>query len=178
MNETPLPIQRVLMTGDAVGGVWTYCLELAKALGELGIETILATMGPSPNPVQRDEAQTLPSMRLEESNFKLEWMENPWPEIQRAGEWLLGLEDKFRPDIVHLNGYVHAALPWKNPVVVVAHSCVLSWGGAVSGEAAPCTWTRYRHEVRRGLTSADLVVAPAWAMLSAIDRISGPLPAG
>jgi glycogen(starch) synthase len=178
MNETPLPVQRVLMTGDAIGGVWTYCLELAKALGELGIETILATMGPSPNPVQRRQAQTVLSMRLEEGNFRLEWMEDPWPDIQRAGEWLLGLEDKFKPDVVHLNGYAHAALPWKNPVIVVAHSCVLSWWEAVYSEAAPCAWDRYRHEVRRGLTSADLVVAPTWTMCSAIDRIYGPLPAG
>ena len=36
-------IRRVLMTADTVGGVWTYSLDLARALGEYGIEVALAT---------------------------------------------------------------------------------------------------------------------------------------
>ena len=36
-----------------------------------------------------------------------------------------------RPIVVHLNGYVHAALPWRAPASWSAHSCVLSWGEAV-----------------------------------------------
>ena len=37
------------------------------------------------------------------------------------------------------------------PVVIVAHSCVLSWWQAVKGESAPPEWERYRDEVRRGI---------------------------
>ena len=36
-----------------------------------------------------------------------------------------GLERRLRPDVVHLNGYTHGALPWRAPVLVVGHSCVL-----------------------------------------------------
>src|SRR5436190_23853133 len=43
-NVRPLP-QRVLMTADTVGGVWTYALELARVLCEQEVEITLATMG-------------------------------------------------------------------------------------------------------------------------------------
>ena len=43
--------------------------------------------------------------------------------------------------------------------MVVGHSCVLSWWRAVK-RAAPPSWDRYWHEVRRGLHAADMVVAP------------------
>ena len=35
-----------LLVTDAVGGVWVYSLELARALAPLGIETVLAVIGP------------------------------------------------------------------------------------------------------------------------------------
>ena len=38
MTQAP----RVLMTADAVGGVWTYALELARGLADQGVETLLA----------------------------------------------------------------------------------------------------------------------------------------
>ena len=40
-----MPVRRVLMTADTVGGVWTYALELARALAGFGVETTLAVMG-------------------------------------------------------------------------------------------------------------------------------------
>ena len=58
---------------------------------------------------------------------------DPWEEMEAAGTWLLELEERFRPDVIHLNGYSQAALPWRAPVLVVAHSCVLSWWQAVHG---------------------------------------------
>lgn len=44
MNPSQTP-QRILMTADTVGGVWTYALELAQALDSRGIQIALATMG-------------------------------------------------------------------------------------------------------------------------------------
>src|SRR5207244_3856695 len=43
---------------------------------------------------------------------------------------------------------------------------------------APPEWERYRREVARGIRSADRVIAPSRAMLSALDRFYGPLPRG
>ena len=46
--------RRILMTADAVGGVWQYATELASALAGLGHETILALLGPPPSDAQRE----------------------------------------------------------------------------------------------------------------------------
>ncbi|MDP9034476.1 MAG: glycosyltransferase family 1 protein, partial [Myxococcota bacterium] len=45
MTESERRPRKVLMTADAVGGVWTYAVELAGELGRAGVETVLATMG-------------------------------------------------------------------------------------------------------------------------------------
>jgi glycosyltransferase involved in cell wall biosynthesis len=95
--------------------------------------------------------------------------------VGRAGEWLLEIEAEHRPDVVHLNGYAHGALPWESPVLVAGHSCVLSWWRAVKGEEAPPEWDRYRDAVGRGLRAADVVVAPSRAMLAELRRLYGPL---
>jgi glycosyltransferase involved in cell wall biosynthesis len=161
---------RVLMTADAVGGVWTYALELIGALAPHRVEFGLATMGAPLTAEQRAAARALPNVQLFESRFALEWMEDPWRDVDRAGHWLLGLERTFAPDLVHLNGYVHAALPWAMPVTVVAHSCVLSWHAAVRGCDAPASFDTYRRRVARGFKHADAVVAPTAAMLRAVER--------
>ena len=131
---------KILMTTDTVGGVWTYAIELSAELARQGIQVGLATMGDPPRAQQRREAHAIPGLNLFESTYRLEWMDDPWDDVKQAGEWLLYLEEMMRPDVVHLNGYAHGALPFKAPTVVVAHSCVLSWYRAVKGTAAPASW--------------------------------------
>lgn len=164
------------MTADTVGGVWTYALDLVRALAPHGVTVALATMGAGLSPAQREAADNLETLTLFESSYKLEWMDHPWDDVAAAGRWLLELEREQRPDLVHLNGYAHAALPWSAPTLVVGHSCVLSWWAAVKGEAAPSEWTRYANEVRSSLAAADTVVAPTRAMLDALETHYGPLP--
>ncbi len=98
-------------------------------------------MGPLPSDEQRLEARRIPGLDLIESSYALEWMENPWSDVDAAGDWLLGLADRLRPDIVHLNGYAHGALRWNAPSVVVAHSCVVSWWNAVHRCDPPANWS-------------------------------------
>lgn len=175
---------KLLMTADTVGGVWNYALELASALAPRGVEITIATMGTPLSDAQWREARVLnnamnsmmSSLDIVESTYSLEWMPDPWDGVAVAGDWLLGLERDLRPDIVHLNGYVHAALEWNAPTCVVAHSCVLSWWRAVRGEMAPAEWARYRQAVSGGLRAADVLVAPSRAMLTALEREYGPLP--
>ena len=71
---------------------------------------------------------TRKNVRLFESAYRLEWMEDPWDDVERAGDWLLEIAAR-GPDIIHLNGYSHAVLAWNAPVLVVAirASCL---GGA------------------------------------------------
>jgi glycogen synthase len=172
MPETRL--KRILMTGDTVGGVWTYTLELAEALGSHGVEVVLAALGGKPTTTQRGEAGRIPRLRLLTSEFKLEWMENPWEDLAASGQWLLQLEAQYEPDLIHLNSYGHGALAFQCPVVLTAHSCVLSWWEAVRRDAVPAEWERYRREVARSLRAADALTAPSQAMLSAVERLYGP----
>ena len=186
-NRSPLP-RKVLMTADTGGGVWSYALDLCRGLCDRGVEVALAVigamgakgaMGEPSGEAQRDMAGRIPGLRLFESTFRQERTEDRWRDVERAGDWLLGLEARFAPDLVHLNGYVHAALPWSAPRLVVAHSCVLSrWAaiqGPIQGPAAPPSWDHYRGEVAAGLAAADMVVAPTAAMLAALVEQHGPL---
>jgi glycosyltransferase involved in cell wall biosynthesis len=149
---------RVLMSTDAVGGVWTYAAELRGALAAAGVEVVLATLGPN----------RPPEPGVAYRRCRLEWQEEPWDDVRASGEWLRGLARDERIDLVHLNGYAHGALAWDVPTVVVGHSCVLSWHEAVRGRPAGSPWRRYRREVAAGLCGADAVVAPTRAMRSAL----------
>ncbi|HEV7298541.1 MAG TPA: glycosyltransferase family 4 protein [Tepidisphaeraceae bacterium] len=166
---------KVLMTTDTVGGVWTYALDLIRALRPHGVEVALATMGAAVSSDQRAQLQRLENATLFESTFALEWMPDPWNDVREAGRWLLELEQTLQPDVIHLNGYAHGALPFEAPIVVVAHSCVLSWWQAVKGEAAPPEWDTYRRAVQEGLRGADAVVAPTAAMLECVHQHYGVL---
>jgi glycogen synthase len=165
---------RILMTADPVGGVWTYALELIRSWERYPVEVALATMGAALTPDQRAQVQRLPQVRLYESTFKLEWMDQPWSDVDDAGAWLLSIRDAFRPDLIHLNNFCHGDLPWGKPVLMVVHSCVLSWWQGVKGQAAPADWDTYHRRVRQGLQAADLVVAPSGAMLQEAATWYGP----
>ncbi len=155
---------RVLMTADTVGGVFTYALDLASALATRGVHVDLATMGAPAQPDQRRAAAMVPGLRMLESAHRLEWMDDPWADVDAAGEWLLKLERELRPDVVHLNGYAHGALPFQAPRLVVGHACVASWWRAVHGCDMPPSYDTYRARVRAGLLAADRVVAPTTTM--------------
>jgi glycogen synthase len=167
-------VRRVLMTTDGVGGVWPYSLDLSTALARHGIGVDLVALGPALREAQRRDATSIPNVRLHEVPGKLEWMDDPWNDLAMIGEWLLTREARLRPDVVHLNGYAHAALPWRSPRLVVAHSCVLSWWAAVHDCDAPECWTRYADAVARGLQAAEVVVAPTRAMADCVVRHYGP----
>ena len=157
---------KVLISTDTVGGVLTYTRQLARALAGRGNEVVVATMGPR---LRREQRAAFPG-RVHEGGYRLEWMEDPWEEVDAAGRWLLELEREERPDVVHLCSYAHGALPFEAPTVLVAHSCVLSWWRAVHGREAPAEWDAYRERMAAGLRGAGAVVAPTWAMLNEIER--------
>jgi glycogen synthase len=127
---------------------------------------------------QQRETQALPNLEVFESSYRLEWMQDPWEDVQRSGEWLLKLEKRLRPDIIHLNSYSHGKLPWKAPTVMVAHSCVLSWWRSVLGTDCGSSWNQYKTAVARGIRASKLLVAPSNAMLLSLYEHYGPVPAG
>lgn len=165
---------KILLTADPIGGVWTYALELCGSLEPLRVTVALVTLGRALTPAQRAQVAALANVTLHESAFRLEWMPDPWDDLQRAGEWLLQLERDLRPDVVHLNHLVHADLPWLAPVLTVGHSCVLSWWAAVHGEPVPAEWSIYHQRVTSSLQAARHVVAPTQAILNELERYYGP----
>src|SRR4051812_33337443 len=166
-TSSALP-RSILMTVDPIGGVWTYALELARALEPHGIEIVLASMGAPLSPGQYVELAARKNISLFETPSRLEWMDDPWDDVDRAGDWLLGIAERLGPDLIHLNGYSHAPLPWQRPTLLTAHSCVLSWWQAVKKEPAPPQYAEYRARVAAGLAAADCVVAPSVAMRDAL----------
>jgi glycogen synthase len=158
---------KVLMTADTVGGVWTYAITLMRSLPD--VEFVLATMGRKATSDQRAEVPG--NARIVETEYKLEWQDDPWDDVRRAGDWLLDLERHEGPDVMHLNGYAHGALPFRAPKLVVGHSCVASWWRAVKGEDPPPEWDTYRERVAHGLAGADFVAAPSAWMLGALHDL-------
>lgn len=153
-----MAVKRVLMTADAIGGVWTYTRELTEALSGRGVETLVAVMGGAPREQLAAEVRYSP--------LQLEWQDRAGTDSrERAVEWLRGIADEFQPDLLHLNGYAPAATDWDVPVVVVAHSDVCSWWRAVHGCDPPPEWQLYRETMCAGLAKAAVVVAPTKAML-------------
>jgi hypothetical protein len=101
--------KKVLMTTDAVGGVWTYSAGLASALAATGMEIHLATLGPPPR--QHKRAMLRDSrVHLIESNLALEWQDAGGDDVPNARRFLEDIEDAIRPDIVHLNSFREALL--------------------------------------------------------------------
>lgn len=175
--NSPLHVpDRVLMTADTVGGVWTFALELSRALQPWDVDVALATMGAPPSDEQRRAVAALDHVTLYPSDYRLEWMDDPWDDVEAAGEWLKGLEARVQPDLVHLNNYAHGALSWQSPVLMVGHSCVVTWFASVKGTPPTEDWDRYRRVVMQGLQGADRVTAPTMAMLRALTWHYGPFP--
>jgi glycosyltransferase involved in cell wall biosynthesis len=176
---TPPSGKQLLMTTDAVGGVWTYASTLAEALAERGWRVCLVTMGPAPS-----ESQLAPLLRnfsitTEITDLALEWQDPEGADHRRALQHLAALEQDLRPDIVHLNGYREALADWRAPVLVAAHSCVLSWWQTCkAGEPCDGKWLHYGAQVKAGLNAADRWVAPTSVFRRRINVLYSPSTPG
>jgi len=170
---SPSAPRKVLMTADTVGGVWTFAIELCARLAKHGIEVTLLSMGRLPDEAQLAEARALPNLRLVATGHRLEWMQDCENDVIDSGTTLLQLARDMRPDVVHVNGYYHASLPFDAPVVLTAHSCVASWWQACRRDVIPLEWWRYVNWVSAGIRSAGLLTAPTQAFLGQFQAIHG-----
>lgn len=162
---------RALLVTDAVGGVWTYSLELARALKPLGIEAVLAVAGPPPDDPQRDDAAGLAVI---ETGLPLEWMDVEPADVVRAGEELARIASLERVDILQTSSAaLLAGGTFGCARVAVQHSCVATWWAAVKGIPLPEEFEWRRDLVAQGLARADAVVAPTIAFAAATERTYG-----
>jgi glycosyltransferase involved in cell wall biosynthesis len=119
-------------------------------------------------------------VRLIESNLALEWQDPAGDDVPNARRFLEDLEDTIQPDIIHLNSFREANFDWFAPVVVVAHSCVNSWGLACHDTEwlAEPKWQHYTRAVAAGLDRAQAWVSPSRAFQDVICDLYRPSSPG
>ena len=168
---------RLLLTTDAVGGVWTYSLDLARALAPHGTETVLAVMGPGASAPQRAEAGTIAGLKLIETSLPLDWLAETPGELRAAGAALARLAGEVGADLVQLHAPALAAgADWPVPVVAVHHSCVATWWAAVRGGELPQDFAWRAKLIGEGLRTVDASVAPSVAHAAAVAATYGVRP--
>ena len=152
--------RRILMSVDAVGGVWRYAMDLASALQQRGTGVVFACLGPVPSPAQRSEAEAIgPFFQLD---APLDWTAQDESDLTAVPGLIAGLAARTGVDLIHLNLPSQAAgLRTDLPVVVVSHSCVVTWFRAVRGTGVPPGWEWQQRLNQSGFEAADVVVAPS-----------------
>jgi glycosyltransferase involved in cell wall biosynthesis len=155
---------RLLLTTDAVGGVWQYSLELATALAAHDVETVLAVLGPPPSADRRLALAGLGNVTLAETRLPLDWLcDDPKP-VRAAGRAIADLAEREGVDLVQLNMPTLAAdARFTMPVVAATHGCVATWWAAARSEPLAPAYHWHRAMMARGLAAADRVVAPSHA---------------
>jgi len=163
----------VLLTTDLVGGVWDFCRVLAGEFARIGHRVSLLAFG-VPTVVQRAEAAAV-GAKLLDAPLKLEWMQASADDVDTTRTLTAGLVRDLRPDILHVNQFAPARLDVDIPIVLTAHSDVLSWlkwteRGGRDGPV-PIEWSRYATLVRQGVQSADAVVAVSCFMANQMAEL-------
>lgn len=136
---------KVLMTADPMGDLWTYILELTRTL--VGDRFVIASSTP---PAEQQLFELAPNAQVVVC-----------PDPARTEEWLLDLESRELPDVVHLNRWRDALFAFRSPKLVVAHRCATDAGAD------------HRVEVEGALRSSDFVVTTSKSALKTLhDRVS------
>ena len=173
---------RVLMTTDAVGGVWAHSLTLGQALGARGVAVRLAVLGPAPGAAQVAAAEAA-GLPLVAYPCRLEWQDGGGADLAPSAAWLREQAEEHRADLVHSNQFAYGAYHLGRPVLVVGHSDILSWQAWCHPPGAPVwpPWAafleEYRAVVAAGLREATALAASSHFMADNLRAIYGIHPA-
>jgi glycosyltransferase involved in cell wall biosynthesis len=178
MLRGPLtPPRRLLLTLDAVGGVWRYALDVAAALDAQAIACLLVGFGPKPSSEQREACAQLSHAELVWTDAPLDWMATEEAALAPVTTALTRLAREWNADLLHLNLPSQAVgLPADLTTVVASHSCVPTWWQAVRGHDLPPEWRWQRQRNKTGFDRAEAVLAPSASHAAALRRVYGPLP--
>jgi glycosyltransferase involved in cell wall biosynthesis len=166
--------RRVLMTVDAVGGVWRYALDLAAYLRRYEHEVVLAGLGPGPTQAQSAEAHDVGMLVWLDS--PLDWMTEREADLYNLPAELNELVRRHAIDLMHVNAPSQACgVAAGCPVVAVSHSCVVTWFHAVKHMPAPSAWGWQKDRNRRGFDRADTVIAPSASHAAMLKHCYGPI---
>jgi glycosyltransferase involved in cell wall biosynthesis len=173
--SAPPRSHRVLMTVDAVGGVWRYAMDLGLELAQRGVETTFACFGPPASAAQVAEAEK--AGRYVHARAPLDWTAAGQRDLDGIKDRITELADQSDSTLLHLNLPSQAAgLRLELPTIVVSHSCVVSWFHVVRNMPPPPEWQWQEKLNRDGLTSADIVLAPSRSHARMLETCYGPLP--
>lgn len=165
---------KILLTTDAVGGIWTYSLDLAQALAEAeDVMVYLAVLGPSPSAEQLDAAAATPGLQLIDTGLPLDWLADEPEQLREASQRLNHLAAGAGVDLVQLHTPALAAAPFDVPVVSLVHSCVGSWWSAVKDGPLPGDLVWRVDLTREGMHFSDTLIAPSRAFAAAIRDTYG-----
>ena len=150
--------ERILLTTDAVGGVWQYATDLATALVRRGVDVFLVVLGPAAAPFHP------PGMEVIETGLALDWTARDEGELDGVSQALRTMAADLGTTTAHLHApALVGGVQWVVPLAVVAHSCVGSWWDAVKGGDLPDDLRWRAERTRRGLHAAGAIVAPTRA---------------
>ena len=163
---------KILMTADAVGGVWQYATDLSAELTQAGHRLVLALLGPPPSRAQREQACAIPGTRLVETGLPLDWLSSGPEPVMRAAERIARLAAEEGADLIHCNSPALAgAVRFPAPVVAVSHGCLATWWQAARTEPLAPDYRWHREMTRQGLLAADTVVAPSASHAGTVQRV-------
>ncbi|RUT84711.1 MULTISPECIES: glycosyltransferase family 4 protein [unclassified Mesorhizobium] len=166
--------RRILMTVDAVGGVWRYALDLARELVNSGDSVVLAGLGPQPSRQQAEEAEAFTTLIW--LNTPPDWMTSSGGDLDALPRELLAPMRDHAIDLVHFNAPTQASgFDAPCPAVVVSHSCVTTWFHAVREQAVDGAWAWQKERNRRGLDRADAVIVPSRSHADMLETCYGPI---
>ncbi len=175
MSASPQPgAPHVLMTADAVGGVWTYALDLGQELVRMGLRVTLAVIGPQPESQALAQGQAA-GLEVRCLGGELDWTAEDEAEVAASAARLFALVAEARPHLLHLNSPALAAFgSFPLPVVAACHSCVATWWSAVKGETPLPPNLAWRAGLTaRGYAAVDALLAPSRAFAEATRAAFG-----
>ena len=161
------------MTTDAIGGIWTYSLDLGRALARKEFKVVLAVLGPGLDPIKSATAAQA-GIEIVDTGISPEWLAGDAADIDHGAATLATLARTHDTDLVHLNHPAFAAGGhFEAPVLSACHSCLATWWEAVKETALPDDF-RWRTElVARGYRASQRLVAPSRAFAEATKRLYG-----
>ena len=168
---------RLVMTTDAVGGVWTYALDLAAGLSAQGVEITLAVLGPPLSSGQRAAIARLQNVSAIDTGLPLEWTAEAAEDVAAAARGVADLARAADADLIHLNSPALAgAARFHAPLVGVCHSDLATWWSAVKGGEPPEDFQWRIVLTADGLRACDAVIAPTAAFARATKLGYGVSP--
>ncbi|MFN7102484.1 MAG: glycosyltransferase family 4 protein [Pseudorhizobium sp.] len=175
MQAPSLTGLRLLMTVDAIGGVWRYAMDLAAELKMLGVETVFVCLGPAPSAQKAREANAIGRLLVVEA--PLDWLVESAEAVAGVPSMIADLSRREQADLLHLNLPSQAAgLETDIPVVTVSHSCVVTWFAGVRQSGVPEAWEWQLGLNRSGLQRADAVISPSRSHAEMLEQAYGSVP--